>query len=165
MAKKYKINVGDAMPSFRLNDQKGNPFSSDELYDAPALVYFYPKDDTPGCTTEACEFRDALEELKELRVRLIGISPDSVESHQKFYRKYNLNFTLLADPEHQVCDLFDVWQEKNLYGNKSMGVVRSSFLIDAEGKIRWIERSVKVEGHIERVIHAIQTYATLEPQE
>lgn len=163
--KTYKLNVGDAIFPFELVDQDGNPFSSDELYDAPAVIYFYPKDDTPGCTTEACYFRDALERFQDLFVRVVGISPDSPESHKAFAEKYQLNFTLLSDMGHKVCEQFDVWQEKEFAGKKTMGVERSTFLVDGEGIIQWVERPVKVEGQIERLLKAIRDYTNLEQQE
>lgn len=165
MPKTYTLNVGDKIPDFELIDEGGNLFNSDELFDAPAILYFYPKDDTPGCTQEACEFRDALERFNDLNVRVVGISPDSIESHKQFKEKYQLNFSLLSDEKHKVCEQFDVWQEKNLYGNKSMGVERSTFLIGSNGTIRWVERKVKVEGQIERLLNAIRQKTNVAAQE
>jgi len=153
----YKLNVGDTLPSFEALDQSGAGFSSQNLKGQPAVIYFYPKDDTPGCTKEACAFRDELEGFKELNIRIIGISPDSVKSHQKFMTKYNLNFTLLADPDKVLANLFDVIQMKSLFGVTKPGVERTTFLIDQKGKIRWIERPVTVDGHINRVKEAAKS--------
>jgi peroxiredoxin Q/BCP len=150
------LDVGDSYPSFELMDQNGDIFVSEELFEAPAVIYFYPKDDTPGCTAEACYFRDSLERFNDLGVRVVGISPDSVGSHKAFSDKYHLNFTLLSDPDHKVCEEFGVWREK---------LERSTFLVDEEGIIKWIERPVKVEGQIERLFTAIRKYANLEQQE
>lgn len=153
-----KLEVGDTITPFELNDQNGDSFTSDELYEAPSIIYFYPKDDTPGCTTEACYFRDSLERFNDLSVRVVGISPDSSSSHKEFADKYNLNFTLLADTEKVVCKQFGVLKETG-------GVERTTFLVDGEGVIQWIERPVKVEGHIERLLHAVREFTNLELQE
>jgi peroxiredoxin Q/BCP len=162
----YKINTGDKIPHFELFDQLGRVFNSDELFGAPAVIYFYPKDDTPGCTKEACSFRDAIERFNDLNVRVIGISSDTSESHKKFSEKYQLNFDLLSDIDHEVAIQFDAWKEKNIYGNKTMGIERSTFLINSEGEIEWLERPVQVEGHIERLLTALRKNDHLEmPQE
>lgn len=165
MAKTYRIGKGDKIPSFALLDEQGKLFDRANLYENPCVLYFYPKDDTPGCTKEACSFRDALELFSDMRVRVIGISPDTPESHNRFKEKYQINFTLLSDKEKELAKAFDVWQEKSVYGKKSFGVERSTFLINEEGVICWEERNVKIEGHIERLIHAIHEYTNLEPQE
>src|SRR5690606_8866639 len=113
---------------------------------------FYPKDDTPGCTREACAFRDRLSEIKKQNAIVVGISPDTEESHTKFKSKYKLNFPLLADPAHKVSEKYGAWREKNMYGKKFMGIQRSTYIIDAEGKVAKVWRSVKVDGHDDQVI-------------
>lgn len=142
----HKINVGDALPSFKALDQEGFEFETEDLFGNSVLLYFYPKDDTPGCTKEACAFRDHLETLEDYGVLVIGISPDGADSHNKFIEKYGLNFTLLCDEKMELCKKFDVLKD-----NK---VVRTTFLADEDGIIQWIERPVNVEGHVERVIEA-----------
>lgn len=121
------------------------------------VLYFYPKDDTPGCTKEACAFRDRQAELQALGAKVFGVSPDTVESHVHFRDKFTLNFPLLADPDHAVAEEYGAWREKNMYGKKSMGIQRSTFLIDASGKIAKVWKKVQVEGHDQEVIDALQT--------
>lgn len=150
------IETGQPAPDFSLLDQRGEAVALSKLRGAPVVLYFYPKDDTPGCTKEACAFRDARAEYEKAGARVIGVSPDSVASHRKFVEKYELPFTLLADTDHKVCDQYGVWQEKSLYGKKSMGVVRSTFLIDREGVVRRIFPKVKVEGHSDALLEAIR---------
>lgn len=152
---KYRVNVGDALPQFKAQDQEGNTLMTEDFLGTPAVFYFYPKDDTPGCTKEACGFRDNMNRLADYDIAVVGISPDSAESHQKFIDKYQLNFTLLTDEDKSLCQKFDVLQEKNTYGKKSIGVERTTFLVDRDGIIQWIERPVSVEGHVDRVIEAI----------
>ncbi len=125
-----------------------------EFAGAPAIVYFYPKDDTPGCTTEACEFRDAITGLATASVPVIGVSPDPVKSHLKFIAKYSLPFLLLADEQHQLAESFGVWTEKSMYGKTYMGIERSTFLLDAKGAIAQEWRKVKVAGHVAEVVAA-----------
>lgn len=161
----YKINIGDKIPHFELTDQEGRRFNSDELFGAPAVIYFYPKDDTPGCTKEACSVRDAIERFNDLNVRVIGISPDDQRSHKKFHDQYQLNFDLLCDTNHELAIEFDAWREKNIYGKKSMGIERSTFLVDENGTIKWLERPVQVEGHVERILTAIRKFTTLQSKE
>lgn len=150
----YLINVGDAIPEFRAKDAEGEELTSDDLFGTPAVIYFYPKDDTPGCTKEACGFRDNMHQLTHHDVSVVGISPDSSTSHRKFIQKNNLNFTLLSDQNHEVCKKFDVIRLNQELQNESLE--RSTFLIDRDSIIRWIERPVKVEGHIERVLNALK---------
>lgn len=150
------LQVGDHAPYFEGKDAQGELISSKHLLGRPYVLYFYPKDDTPGCTTEACQFRDQKPQIELHGASLIGVSPDNAQSHQQFMSKYDLTFTLLTDEDHRICETFGVWQEKNVYGKKSMGVVRTTFVIDSQGMIRWIERPVKVEGHAERVIEALK---------
>ncbi len=150
------LEEGSKAPAFTLEDDTGKKVKLSDFKGSPVVIYFYPKDDTPGCTKEACAFRDRSAELKKLGVKVVGISRDSVASHGKFRDKYELNFPLLADPEHEVAEKFGAWREKVLYGKKSLGIVRSTFLIDATGKVARVWRSVKVEGHDAQVIEAVQ---------
>ena len=123
------------------------------------VLYFYPRDDTPGCTKEACAFRDRQDEIKALGAQVFGISPDTVESHVKFRDKFSLNFPLLADPDHAMADKYGAWREKNMYGKKSMGIQRSTDLIDADGKVAKLWKRVKVDGHDQQVIDALKELA------
>jgi peroxiredoxin Q/BCP len=150
------IEIGQPAPDFTLPDQGGKEVTLSALQGAPVVLYFYPKDDTPGCTKEACAFRDARADYEKAGARVIGVSPDSPTSHRKFVEKYDLPFTLVADADHKVCELYGVWQEKNMYGKKSMGVVRSTFVIDPEGIVRKAFPKVKVDGHSDEVLKAIQ---------
>ena len=152
------IDVGQAAPDFSLGDQDGTSVTLSGCKGSPTVLYFYPKDDTPGCTKEACAFRDAFAEYRKRGARIIGVSPDDPASHGRFVKKYHLPFTLLADPDHRVCELYGVWKEKNLYGRKSMGVERTTFVIDAEGIIRAAFPRVKVDGHSEAVIAALDGF-------
>jgi thioredoxin-dependent peroxiredoxin len=153
------LEVGDKAPAFSLLADDGSKVKLADLKGSPVVLYFYPKDDTPGCTREACAFRDRSSELKELGAKVFGISPDTVASHQKFKTKYELNFPLLADPDHAVAEQFGAWREKNMYGKKSMGIARSTFLIDKGGVIRKVWRSVKVDGHDAQVLAALRELA------
>jgi thioredoxin-dependent peroxiredoxin len=130
-----KLKVGDRAPAFTLADQHGTPRKLSELKGKKVVVYFYPKADTPGCTTQSCALRDAEPDLKKLKATVIGISPDSPERQAKFDEKYGLGFTLLADTEHTVAEKYGVWGEKVNYGRKYMGIIRSAFVIDENGKI------------------------------
>jgi thioredoxin-dependent peroxiredoxin len=145
------VAVNDRAPSFELLDQRGSSVSSNELSGHPYVLYFYPKDDTPGCTTEACAFRDALPDFERVSVRVLGVSPDSVASHQRFVGKYGLNFTLLSDPDQTLASAYGVWSLKKNYGREYMGIVRSTFLIDGGGVVRKAWRGVRVNGHIAEV--------------
>lgn len=154
----YRINIGDALPEFQGQDQEGNTLTTENFLGTPVVIYFYPKDDTPGCTAEACSFRDNMNRLVDYDVAVVGISPDNPSSHQKFIDKHQLNFTLIADEDKALCTKFDVLQEKTNYGKTGIGVERTTFLVDRDGIIRWIERPVKVEGHVDRVIEAVQQF-------
>ncbi len=143
-------------PSFTLTANDGSQVKLSDLKGSPVVLYFYPADDTPGCTREACAFRDRSEEFKKLGAKVLGISPDDVASHVKFRDKYQLNFPLLADPDHAVAEKYGAWREKNMYGKKKMGIARSTFLIDREGKIVKVWKAVKVDGHDEHVIAALK---------
>jgi thioredoxin-dependent peroxiredoxin len=150
------VEVGKPAPDFTLQDQLGKKVTLSKLKGSPVVLYFYPKDNTPGCTKEACAFRDAFAEYEKLGAKILGVSPDGVESHAKFIKKHELPFTLLADTEHTVCEAYDVWKEKNMYGRKSMGVERTSFVIDSKGIVRHVFPKVKVEGHCDAVLTAIK---------
>lgn len=154
----YRINIGDALPQFQAQDQEGNTLTTEDFIGTPVVIYFYPKDDTPGCTAEACSFRDNMNRLVEYDVTVVGISPDNASSHQKFIDKHQLNFTLITDENKALCTKFDVLQEKSNYGKTGIGVERTTFLVDRDGIIQWIERPVKVEGHVDRVIEAVEQF-------
>ncbi len=130
-----KLAPGDPAPDFELPDQHGNPVKLADFRGGKLLLYFYPKADTPGCTRQACSVRDAREELAALDLAVVGVSPDPSPKQKKFDDKYGLSFPLLADPDHRVAGAYGVWREKNMYGKKTMGIVRSSFLIGEDGKI------------------------------
>jgi thioredoxin-dependent peroxiredoxin len=150
------LSEGDKAPAFTLQADDGSQVKLADLKGSPVVLYFYPADDTPGCTKEACAFRDRAAELKKLGAKVYGVSPDDVASHVKFKDKYQLNFPLLADPDHAVAEKFGAWREKNMYGQKKMGIARSTFLIDKEGVIRKAWKAVKVDGHDEQVIESLQ---------
>ncbi len=149
------IEEGASAPDFSLNADDGREVRLSALRGKPVVLYFYPKDDTPGCTKEACAFRDRRSEIEERGAVVLGVSPDSVASHGKFRDKYGLNFPLLADPGHAVADLYGAWREKNMYGKVSMGIQRSTFLIDAQGVVRKVWKKVSVDGHDEQVLSAL----------
>jgi peroxiredoxin Q/BCP len=147
-----KLSEGDAVPSFELQSDTEGTISAESLQGDKYVLYFYPKDDTPGCTTEACDFRDNLARLGGLGYKVFGVSPDTVESHEKFRGKYDLTFPLLADPEHEAAEAFGVWREKTNYGRKYTGIVRSTFVVDEEGKIAQIHDNVRAKGHVDRLL-------------
>ncbi len=134
-------------PNFTLQADDGKDVSLSDYRGKKVILYFYPKDDTPGCTTEAKAFRDSIDEFKSEDIVILGVSKDSIQSHQKFKKKYGLPFTLLSDPEGKVMKLYDVWKEKHLYGRTFMGTERSTFLIDEKGIVKKVYRKVKVNGH------------------
>jgi thioredoxin-dependent peroxiredoxin len=148
--------VGDPAPDFTLPDAESNPVHLADLRGKRVVLYFYPKDDTPGCTTEACSFRDAWQELEADGVVVLGISKDSPKSHQKFARKYGLPFTLLADESTEVAQAYGVWVEKTNYGRKYMGVARTTFYIRPDGTIGHVWQQVKPEGHAQRVFEYLR---------
>lgn len=148
---------GFKAPLFTLTSDNGSKWKLSDFKGTLVLVYFYPRDNTPGCTREACAFRDRKAELKKRGAELVGISPDAQSAHEKFRDKYKLNFPLLVDKDHKVAEKYGAWREKNLYGKKSMGIVRSTFLIDREGKFAKIWRRVQVDGHDQEVLDAIAT--------
>ena len=147
--------IGALAPDFTLLTDVGEPLTLSEQRGRPVVLFFYPKDDTTGCTTEACEFRDLFPRFDGSRALVLGISPDSVKSHVKFRAKYQLPFTLLADVEHAVADAYGVWREKSMYGRKYMGVERSTFVIDADGRIAHVFEKVKPAGHAAVVADAV----------
>jgi peroxiredoxin Q/BCP len=149
------IEEGATAPDFTLKADDGKEVRLSALRGKPVVVYFYPKDDTPGCTKEACAFRDRSSEITAKGAVILGVSPDDVASHGKFRDKYTLNFPLLADTDHKVADTYGAWREKNLYGKKSMGIQRSTFLIDPAGKVRKVWKKVSVDGHDEQVLAAL----------
>ena len=151
-----KLEKNAAAPQFSLPDQEGNLVNLKDFLGNKVLVYFYPKADTPGCTTQACSLRDAWKELKQAGVTVLGISPDNVAAQKKFAGKFSLNFALLADEDHAVAEAYGVWVEKMNYGKTYMGIERSTFLIDADGKIAQAWRKVKVKGHVDAVLDAVR---------
>ncbi len=149
------LKAGDRAPAFTLESDSGEKVSLKDFKGQTVVLYFYPKDSTPGCTTEACDFRDSQKALKKNKAVVLGVSKDSVESHRKFKAKQGLNFPLLSDPAGKVCEAYGVWKEKTLYGRKFMGIERTTFVIDPTGKIQKIYPKVKVKGHVEAVIEAL----------
>jgi peroxiredoxin Q/BCP len=146
------MNIGDIAPDFSLQDKNGNQVRLSDFAGKKVVLYFYPKDNTPGCTRQACAFAAAYDEFKKRNIAVIGISKDSVESHRKFAEKHNLPFILLADPELQAIQAYGVWQEKKLYGKVSMGVVRTTFIIDEEGNIAHVMPKVKPDTNAEEIL-------------
>jgi peroxiredoxin Q/BCP len=150
------IEVGKKAPDFKLPTDGGGTVSLKALRGKPVVLYFYPKDDTPGCTTEACGFRDNLPKFNRVKAEVIGISRDSAKSHDKFKAKYELPFTLASDEEGKASEAYGTWVQKSMYGRKYMGMERATFLIDKEGVVRHIWRKVKVPGHVEEVLAAVK---------
>ena len=144
--------VGKKAPQFTLSDSDGNKVSLKDYLGQKIVLYFYPKDNTSGCTKEACDFRDSIAQFKKLKVAVLGVSKDSQSSHIKFRDKYDLNFPLLSDVDTKVIQKYGVWKEKSMYGKKYMGVERTTFLIDEKGKIEKIYKKVKVSEHVEQVL-------------
>ncbi|HEY6561837.1 MAG TPA: thioredoxin-dependent thiol peroxidase [Polyangiaceae bacterium] len=152
-----EVGAGATAPSFELSDEDGNPLSARQLAGKPYVLYFYPKDDTPGCTAQACGFRDALNRFSQRGVRVIGVSPDSPQTHTKFKQKYGLNFTLLSDADKVLSQAYGVWAKKSNYGREYMGIERSTFLIDESGAIKKVWRKVRVPGHVDAVLTELGT--------
>ena len=149
------IEQGEAAPDFELQTDRGEPLRLSTQRGKPVVLYFYPKDDTPGCTVEACAFRDRRSELAARGALVLGVSPDGVASHAKFRDKFSLDFPLLADPDHQVAEAYGAWRERTNYGKTSMGIQRSTFLIDGDGVVRQVWKKVDVKEHDQQVIDAL----------
>lgn len=149
------VEAGSKAPSFTLTADDGSKVKLSDLKGSIVVLYFYPKDDTPGCTKEACAFRDRQSELVKHGVKVLGVSPDDKDSHIKFKEKYKLNFPLLVDKDHKLADKYGAWREKNMYGKVSMGIQRSTFLIDADGKVAKVWKRVQVDGHDEKVLEEV----------
>ena len=143
----------DKAPDFTLNNQDGNPISLHDFAGKKVILYFYPRDNTPGCTREACAFRDQFQVFKEHGIVVLGISKDSEKSHQNFILKQSLPFDLLSDPQHEVIEAYGAWQEKKLYGKVSMGIVRSTYVIDEEGMIEQVYPKVKPDEHAVQILN------------
>jgi peroxiredoxin Q/BCP len=152
--------IGDPAPSFELQSDTGETVTLEQLRGRPVVLYFYPKDDTTGCTRQACGIRDSWPQFGDMNATVLGVSPDSVESHVKFRDKYSLPFTLLADPDHKLADAYGVWVEKRNYGKTYMGIERSTFVIDAEGRIAAIKRRVKPDDHTQWALDQVSRLAT-----
>ncbi|HZQ00845.1 MAG TPA: thioredoxin-dependent thiol peroxidase [Reyranella sp.] len=150
------VDEGKKAPDFTASTDGGGKLTLSELRGKPVVLYFYPKDDTPGCTTEACGFRDSAAAFKKLKAQVVGISKDSVARHDKFKAKYKLNFPLVSDEDGKICTKYGTWIEKSLYGRKYMGIDRATFLIDKDGKIAKVWRKVKVPGHVAEVEEALK---------
>jgi|SRR5919198_1567990 peroxiredoxin Q/BCP len=149
------IEEGRPAPDFELKSDSGETVKLSDFRGRPVVVYFYPKDDTPGCTTEACEFRDAYDVFRERDAEVLGVSPDDIASHEKFRSKYGLPFTLLADPDHKVAEAYGVWGKRSYMGREYMGINRSTFVIDREGKIARAMIGIKPAGHASDVLEAL----------
>ena len=159
-SKVRELKVGQLAPAVALLDGKGNKVSLRDFRGKRVVLFFYPKDNTSGCTKEACSFRDGLTAIRKKGAVVLGASPDSVESHKKFAAKFRLNFPLLSDVDKKVVEAYGVWKEKSLYGRKYMGVERTTFLINAQGKIEKVFSKVKVDKHYEEVLDALNSRKT-----
>lgn len=149
------LKVGQKAPDFTVMDDQGEKVKLADLKGKKVVLYFYPKDDTPGCTKEACAFRDGIDKIKKRGAVVLGVSADSVESHKKFKSKFDLNFPLLADSDKKMIEAYGVWKEKSMYGKKYMGIERTTFVIDENGKIAHIFPKVKVDQHYDEVLEAL----------
>ncbi len=153
--KEYKVKEGEPAPNFKLKDHKGNVVELKDLKGKYVVLYFYPKDDTPGCTIEAKGFQALLPQFHKKNAVVLGVSPDPAESHCAFADKYGLAFHLLSDEDHKVAETYEAWGEKNMYGKKSFGIIRSTFLISPDGKVMKVWRKVSPDGHAEEVLASI----------
>ena len=149
------VEEGSPAPNFTLTSDSGEQVSLESFRGQPVVLYFYPKDDTPGCTTQACGFRDAYSEFEKRGAVILGVSPDDEASHGRFREKYGLPFLLLADPDHAVAEAYDVWREKKSYGKTYMGILRSTFVIGTDGTVEKAMYGVKADGHPEKVLEAL----------
>lgn len=150
------LDVGDKAPKFNLPINGGGKLANKDIKGKTAVIYFYPKDMTPGCTTEAQDFRDRIKDFEKAGAMVIGVSKDSVARHDKFVEKQDLPFALISDEDGTLCEDFGVWQEKSMYGKKFMGIVRATFVVDAKGVIRAVWPKVKVKGHVDEVLEAVK---------
>ena len=155
-SQKGPVKIGVKAPAFSLPATDVGQVSLTAMKGKPFVLYFYPKDDTSGCTVEACDFRDSVPQFNKLGIKVIGVSRDSLASHEKFKKKYNLNFSLASDEDGKVCEAYGVWVEKSMYGRKYMGIERTTFLIDAKGIVRAIWNKVSVVGHVTEVAKAVK---------
>jgi len=150
------VNEGDKAPAFSMPTDGGGTINLKDLKGKNVVLYFYPKDSTPGCTKEACGFRDLMPDFSKVDAEIIGVSKDSIKRHNNFKAKYELPFVLASDENDDVCERYGVWVEKSMYGKKFMGIERATFLIDGKGKVRKVWRKVKVPGHVEDVLEAVK---------
>ncbi|HLR60027.1 MAG TPA: thioredoxin-dependent thiol peroxidase [Pseudogracilibacillus sp.] len=151
------VEIGKQAPNFKLENQDGQEVSLSDYLGKNIILYFYPKDMTPGCTTQACDFRDNYEAFDEQNTVILGISPDPIDSHLKFISKHDLSFPLLADEDHEVAELYGVWQLKKTFGNEYYGIVRSTFIIDSEGILQKEYRNVRVKDHVQKTLDYVKT--------
>ena len=149
------VAVGKKAPAFKLPGSNGETVSLADFAGKTVVLYFYPKDDTPGCTRESCDFRDSIRKFTSRKAVVLGVSPDSLKSHDKFIAKFELPFVLLADEDHAVAEKYGVWVEKSMYGRKYMGIERSTFVIAPDGTVKAVFRKVKVDGHVDEVLAAV----------
>lgn len=152
------VQVGEIVPDFTLASTEGKEVSLSDFRGKNVVLYFYPKDNTPGCTTESCDFRDAYEQFQNLNTVILGVSRDSIKSHDKFIEKYQLPFALLSDPDAKVCEQFGVYKEKTMFGKKAMGIERSTFVLDQEGKLVQEYRKVKVKDHVQEALRFVEEH-------
>lgn len=150
-----ELKAGDKAPAFDAVDENGKKHALKDYKGKTVILYFYPKDDTPGCTIEACEFRDALAQFKAKGAVVLGVSPDAPESHKKFIKKFGLTFPLLADVDHKLCEAYGVWKKKQFMGREYMGVERSTFVIGPDGKLVYVENGVTAKGHAAAMLERI----------
>lgn len=154
------LTIGEKAPDFTLSNQAGEQVRLSDYKGKKVVLYFYPKDMTPGCTTQACDFRDSHEQFADLNAVILGVSPDPIERHEKFIEKYNLPFHLLADEDHKVSETYGVWQLKKTFGNEYYGIVRSTFIIDEAGNLLKDFRNIRVKGHIDRMLTYVKEQTT-----
>ena len=147
-----ELNVGDKAPVFEGKDQDGNVIKLEDFKGEKVILYFYPRDNTKGCTAQACNLRDNHDDILKAGYKVLGVSPDDEKSHQKFITKFELPFTLIADTDHSIAEMYDVWKEKSMYGKKYMGIVRTTFVIDEEGNIADIIKKVKTAEHTAQIL-------------
>lgn len=153
---KNNLKIGDYHPKFQLKNSNDILVSSEDFKGSPFILYFYPKDNTPGCTKQACNFRDSFSEFENLGVSIIGISKDTISSHKKFIEKYNLPFILLSDDEGKVCKKYDVLKEKSIFGKSYIGIERTTFIINKDGIIQNIYKNINISNHVKEVLHCLR---------